>query len=323
VTEGVTRTHMFQELGLIHVAETAAERAFKVYGEKEWKEDFDKSPHGQPWHVSFHASQFPGDSQQACARKALYSMMDIPNAKPIDRAGRTVMAMGKVIEDQYVWAFHHAGMLLSATPDAEIQTGFRLPHAWLTASTDAVIRPDPSWNKGHAVEIKSKDHDVIVAMKRGEKGADPEHVKQCKVYISLAHLFSPFYWPDLDPVDTGSILYVSRSRPERTHEFIYQMDEEMFDAGIAKLMQWKQFFIDGELPERPKDWPWSTGVCQFCDVKNITIMVDGEPVKLGCKEDNKRGISRLSDSTLVDFAKWLNPKYDFKKTVSDVLEFWE
>lgn len=310
---------MFAELGLIKVVEPTTQAAYETVAENEWRSEFTEAPHGQPWHTSFHASQFPGGDDRACPRKAMYSLMNVPRPKPIDRGGRTVMAAGRGIEYELVKTLHDAGVLLSADPDNPVQTGFVDAEHWLTGNTDAVILP-AGWSKGHVIEVKSKDHDVVTAMRNGERGPDPEHVRQVKTYIGMANEASAKLWPELEPVDTGSIFYLSRNRPSITAEFFFHMDEEILADGKAKLAQWQKWFVEDHLPPRPIDWMWTEEPCKYCQYKNLKLK-DGS--RAGCKEDNVLKIDRLSQSTAIQFASELNTDYDYDLAKAAVLARWE
>lgn len=315
----VSRFQLFAKLGLIKVVEPTTQAAYTTVAENEWRSEFLESPHGTPWHTSFHASQFPGGDDRSCARKALYSLMNIPRPKPIDRGGRTVMAAGRGIEYELVKTFHDAGVLLSAGPDDPVQTGFVDPEHWLTGNTDAVILPE-GWTRGHVVEVKSKDHDVVVAMRNGERGPDPEHIRQLKTYIGMANEASTALWPDLDPPETGSIYYLSRNRPNITAEFFYHMDDDIIADGKAKLATWKDMFINDELPARPHDWMWTAEPCKYCQYKNLKLE-DG--TKAGCKQDDLDDVTKLSESSTIRFASELNTEYEYDLAKTAVLARWK
>lgn len=315
---GVTRFQMFADLGLVHVVERVAVDAYKEVAEREWRSDFLEAPHGQAWHTSFHASQFPGDDPMTCGRKAIYTLMNIPRPKPIDRAGKTVMSVGKAIEYEFVKTLADAGVLISSHPDNPVQTGFTINDAWLTGNTDAVVLPH-GWNRGHVIEVKTKDGDVVQAMRRGERGPDPEHIRQAKTYIGMAHAASAELWPHLEPVTSGSIYYMSRNRPNMAAEFFYQMDEAMYQEGIVRLQEWKEDFLADRLPRRPETWMWSESSCKYCQYKNMKL-ASGE--KAGCKEDVAREVVALPDSTTINFATDLNPDYDYDATKKAVTTRW-
>src|SRR5689334_2129466 len=99
-----TRSELFQKLGIMKpLVNPILDAAYEIEEKQIWLEDLQSSPHGQHWHVSFHASSFPGDDPKACGRAAMYSLMNIPAQEPIDRKGRAVMEAGKDIENRIVW----------------------------------------------------------------------------------------------------------------------------------------------------------------------------------------------------------------------------
>lgn len=306
-----TRYELFQKLGILKpIVDPILNAISDVEEEQVWHKNLFSSPHGQPWHTSFHASSFPGDNPKACQRKALYSLMDIPSVKPVDRAGRAVMEIGKAIEEQIVWRFHRAGILLTPPPQ-EIQLGFSDSRIWFTGSPDAVIRL-PS-NKPHPIEIKSKDHSVIEEMKRGERSYDENHRTQLLPYIAgvVGAQQTKELWTDLEICTEGTILYVSRNRPNVTHEFRFRHDEEFMEAGYKQLAEWRKNFENGILPAREKSWKWTEQPCKWCPVKPL------------CKLDYKEQITELENSNTIEHAKKVREKYDYEKTRNAVLDRWK
>jgi len=316
----LSRNEFFSRLQLIRVLDPITDGAYKEIEERVWREQHDDAPHGHPWHVSFHASQFPGDNPMACARQALYQMMDLPPQKPFNRHVRALMSAGKGIEVELVRAWHEAGILLSAPPDAEVQTGFELPESWLTASVDSVILP-PQWNKPLPVEIKTKYQADIDRMKLGAQGPDPQHVAQLKVQLAMVSVSQPTLWPGLDPVTHGFIYYMSRDRPSDTAEFRVDFDQKYFEVGLERLKQWRGYFMEDVLPElkpgkresrfgHPNGWRWSYPPCQWCRFANV------------CKEDFRAGITALSESTGIQNAPKIRPHYSYEDARQRVLSRW-
>ena len=317
----VSRAEFFTRLQITRKLEPITDAAYKEVEQNRWQNNLDNEPHGHPWHVSFHASQFPGDNPMACPRQALYQMMDFPSSDPFTRRSRTVMAAGKAIEEELVRTWHDAGILISAGPDEEIQTGFELPEAWLTGSVDAVIKP-PNWNKPLPVEIKTKYHSVIEEMQRGARGPDQNHVSQLKVQLAFVRLNQAKLWPGLDPVTHGYIYYLSRDNPSITAEYRIDLDEEFFRKGVARLMQWKAWFDEGFLPEmnpskrtskfgHPHGWRWSYQPCAWCNFRKT------------CQLDFREGNVDLTASIGVERARLVRPDYDPEAARRRVLERWQ
>ena len=321
----LTRTEFFTRLQVVRSLEPIIQETFKEVEADRWRNQHDDEPHGRPWHVSFHASQFPGDDPMACPRQALYRMMDFPAAEPFSRRSRTVMSIGKAMEVELVRSFEEAGILLSASPDAEIQTGFELPDAWLTGSVDAIIKPR-TWNKPLPIEIKSKDRDSIDEMLTGARGPDDNHVFQLKVQLAFVRMHQADLWPGLDPVTHGFIYYMSRgdNRGEReiaTAEFRVDLDERFFEIGVDRLKQWRAWFEEGFLPElnpgrrdskfgHPNGWRWSKLPCAWC------------PFKKTCQLDFQAGETDLENSVGVNRARLVRPDYDPAAARARVLQHW-
>lgn len=310
----LSRAEFFTRTQVTRTIEPITIRAYKEVEDERWRNQEGDNPHGNPWHVSFHASQFPGDNPMACPRQALYRMMDFPSAEPFNRNARTVMEAGKSIEVELVRTWHDAGILLSAGPDEEIQTGFEMPEVWLTGSVDAIIKPH-NWNKPVPVEIKSKYHNVIEEMHRG-RGPDDAHVSQIKVQLALLRHFQDEMFPGLDPVTHGYIYYLSRDRPSVTAEFRVDYDPAFFEMGVQRLKEWKAMFDEDYLPvsnpskKHPFGWRWSYPPCQFCNFKKT------------CQLDFQSGNQQLSESIGVNRARLIRPDYDPEAARQRVLERW-
>lgn len=280
-----------------------------------WEQDLLNAPHGTPWHTSLHASAFPGDDHFACGRKALYGLMNIPQAEPFPAHVRAMGDAGKDIELQIIRRLAKAGILLSAdqTDGDDVQTGFVDQAFWLTGNMDAVILP-PKWKSPHVVEIKSKSHKVLEEMRSGRRGPDPEHRRQILTYIGLAHeldLHKRWYQKRLGPVKDGTLYYVSRDSPRTVHEFYFEYDAEFMAKGRERLTEWIALFKEAKLPERPKAWRWTEPPCRYCSVKKL------------CKADNKEKITDLNDSVAIAFAKQIRPWYDPMITRQAVLDRWD
>lgn len=314
----LTRNELFSRLQLVRVVDPMVNAAYKEREMSVLKGQEDDSPHGHPWHVSFHASQFPGDDPMACPRQALYRMSDFPNAEPINRKVRVAGQIGKAIELDIVEAFERQGTLLSAGPREKIQTGFELPEAWLTCSVDLVMKP-PTWNKPLPIEVKSAYKKEIDQMLTGKVGPRPNHARQAKVQVCFVRHEQEQgkIWANLDPVTHGYVFYFSRDDPSISAEFRVDYDRRFFETGIKRLKEWKKMFIDEDLPEvdpskkHPMGWKWSYPPCQFC------------PFKKTCKLDFEQGVRKLNESVGIERAKLIRPQYDYTAARTRVFRRWE
>lgn len=305
-----TRGELYARLGMTKpIADTILTKAYLNEEEQIWREDLGNDPHGEPWFVSFHASEFPGDDSKACARRALYGRLDIPNMEPTGPMLRAVAEAGKAMEESYVWRYHRSGMLLSYPPSEPHQMGYEDKEHWLTGSPDAIIY-NPLRNRPHVVEIKSKDRDKVNDMRNGKRSFDAAHRKQLLTYIGLTHERSIDLWPEYDECIQGSILYGARDRPNERHEYLFKYNAEFMEQGRAKLKLWQGFFLDEELPERNKDWRWTENPCKYCPVKKL------------CKQDVKDKVTKLSESNAIKFTKELRPDYDYDIKRKQVLSRW-
>jgi hypothetical protein len=310
VNTGISRSELFAKLGVMRLADSLIDSAYTFVEQEILRENLEGSPHGTPWHTSFHASAFPGKERE-CGRAAIYSLMDVPTLDEISNDSRALMDVGKDVETQIVRRLERYGVLISASPDDAVQTNFTLPEYWLTGNTDAVVL-NPGWKKGHVLEFKGKDHDKIMQMRTGLLEPDEYHIAQCKAYISLANIFSHTLWPDLEPVNTGTLIYFSRQRPRVTAEFFFEIDHTFFELGLSRLRAWQQHFLDGTLPEHPFGGKeWSKEPCGWCAYKRDV-----------CKVDWKAGVTKLEDSVAHEHARKIRPSYDYTTIREAVLARW-
>lgn len=315
---GKTRPELLAALGLLDPVEPVTKRAFKHHEEKVWRGKLDDSPHGIPWHESFHASSFPGDDDRACGRYAVYGLMDVPGHEPAPRKLRGQATVGSAVEDMLVERWGSYGVLLSNSHDSDYQTNFTDEEHWLTGNCDALIVPE-GWDRPHVVEVKTKAHEVVLAMKRLQRGPDDKHVRQCKTYIGRAHEEAD-RWPDYKPCMSGTIYYCSRDDPEFTRSFFYSYDPNFMAQGRARLAAWRDNFQRGELPEHPFGGKeWSQLPCKWCKYKKHACKPD-ETRKV---EGKKEPITRLRDSHGIDWADEVYDfNYDYDKTRKAVLDRW-
>lgn len=351
---GLTRMEFWSRLGAIKIVDAMTDFAYEMTEKDIWLNDKGNSPHGEPWHTSFHASSFPGDDPYACGRAAQYTMMNLPSPEPTSRWLRMLGDSGKAIEHEVVSRWGQVGGLLSedTMKSGELQTGFVDPDYWLTGNCDAITIPH-GWNRGHVVEVKSKALKVVQEMRMGQRGPDDKHVNQVKTYIGLAHetfhLRNPILkmcqdtWavalkipqPDgshnwacpfhgenasclfdleMQPVRDGTIYYLARDDPSITYEFFYGLDKRFIDIGRERLAEWRTAFRNGDLIPRPDDWMWSKAPYP-CRYCPFK--------KHACKPDDKDHVSRLEDSHGIEYARSIRPNYDYDETHKAVIDRWE
>jgi hypothetical protein len=318
----ITRKEFLSRLQLTRELEPIVTRAWKEVEQK--RAEGENEGHGEHWHTSFHGSQFPGDRARACPREAMYRMMDFAR-EPFSRKGRTVMDIGKAMEVTLVEIFHEAGMLLSAPPDAEVQTRYEDPEHWMTATTDAIILP-PRWNQPLPIEVKSKDLETIQKMLVGAVGPDDAHVRQCKVEIAITRIMQRELWPGLDLADHGVIYYMSRGDKKGdpkiyTAEFRVDYDETFWLEGLKRLKEWREMFLKGELPQtnenvekryaHPFGWKWGEQPCVWCDFGKE------------CRIDTKALTTDLLQSAGIERTKKVRPDYDPQVVIQRVKDRWQ
>ena len=329
----LSRGEFFTRTQAVRALDPITDAAYKKVEQIKHEQQLDDNPHGDAWHVSFHASKFPGDDPLACPRAALYSLMDFAREAgdrkartlPFDRTSRTIMAAGKAIELELVQTYSDAGILLSAKPEEKIQTGFVEALIWLTGSVDCVIQW-PETTLVVPIEIKSKYQQAIDEMKTGKRGPDISHIFQLKTQLAMIYrtMKAGNIWDGLDLPTHGYIYYLSRDRPSDTAEFRVDLDLKFFDSGVEKLKEWKQLFLDGILPEKPKGkrttnfghpmgadgFKWSQLPCQWCDYKKT------------CQLDFRQSITTLEESVGVSRTQAVRKTYDPKIAIAAVKSKW-
>lgn len=294
-------------------------QAMKAYEQEAWSGNLESSPHGHQWHTSIHASAYQA-GEKACRRKLLYTLLDIPANEPIPPKLRGQAEMGKAAEALIVHRWAKAGMMLGVdVPEfygqKMKQVGFEIPSLWFTGSVDAILDIRPMWDHVLPVDIKSKDHDIITSMQAGSRSYDHRHFMQLQAYMYLCIYFhKEMGWDKLGLQEAvgGVIYYVSRQDPTHTAEFYIEADGMLMADAAGVIAATKEAFLDDVLPPRDKSWKWTEEPCKYCDFK-----------KFACKPDDKAGITKLSETKGIDFAKTIRSKYDPQETREKVLERWQ
>jgi hypothetical protein len=338
-----TLKEMMVRLGALRTVEPVIDVAFDRALQQRFTDQEGDSPHGWPWHVSFHASSFPGDNRQACPRFAMYGLMDIPKGGPSNRWLQGVAEAGKAIELNVVRAARDAGFLAranetgrSSDPDARDENGKPMPQIgfidhehWLTGSVDMPLLPF-NYDSAHIVEIKTKHESQIEEMEWNERSYNEEHRRQLLCSLGLARenplaFLHPTEDRLLAPATDGAIYYHARDvkwpGPTKTFEYYFEHNPGFMEEGRAKLKKWKTSFLDGELPVKVlrkntrshpngPGWRWSEGACKYC------------PLKKTCRADYDNDITGLEDSHAVALASFTRPGYAYKDKRAAVLGTW-
>jgi hypothetical protein len=237
------------------------------------------------WHLSFHASRYPGDDPVACGRQAIYGLLD-PQGAPTSRKTQHLFDEGTDIEHRHVERWYRAGRLLSAPPFVKRQDFYEDPEHWLTSTVDA-LTPMLNADAFTPTELKTKDVDVVKAMVMGERGPDPQHVRQNMVQLDrvldagprdvlrcqnsrrLAVWVNDDEWGQLDaericpqhrhtgcleqveliPLRYGYIHYIARGRNRLVRTFRVNYDEAVMRVGRERLAAWRGSYLRGVLPQ--------------------------------------------------------------------------
>jgi len=313
---------LFKTLGVIKNypdLEKITKKAYQDLEEKIWRENLESSPHGRPWFTSFHASQFPG-GDKPCGRKALYTMLDIPQREPSPAYLRATGEIGKAVEYQIVYRWGKAGLTIGGSvplwDGGHIsQVKFEDASTWLTGSSDAILDLRPDCDFVLPIDIKSKKHDVVQQMQMGQQSYEEKDYLQLQAYLYLCNLFHvDMGWDSLGlkPAQGGFILYASRQDPSVRKEFWIPIDWKVINEGIDKLKQWQENFLQGSLPARPKEWRWTEEPCKWCQFK-----------PQACKPDYKAKTENLMESKAIEFTQSLRKDYNFDEIKEEVLKRWQ
>lgn len=332
----LSRREFYSRVGLMHDVDQLTTSAYNFVANKRQLAPDIGADHEDPWFISFHGSQFPGDNPRACPRKALYRMMDIP--RPIaPRWLEQVADAGKDIENRIVQKWHDAGYLLSAPPTETFQTAYEDAEHWLTSTVDAQIL-FPMSNQGRVVEVKSKYAADIDQMFQLYRGPDPAHIFQVKCQIGLSYEQGPrtatrcyntgrlaikighrnnkpvIVCPEhmtakclreevLAPIKAGTIYYVSRDHPADTWEFYFDYDPAFMAAGRKQLAMWRAWFEEGVLPQTKLEdkrfshpFGWTWTRSQKDPLSPCEYCDYGDV----CREDHKRAVAEKKPIKLSD-----------------------
>jgi hypothetical protein len=137
---------LFARLGRITVVESMVNEAAAYVAEREWRERYLDSPHGQTWFTSMHVSSFPGDDSRACPRALAYEMMAFAQTEAMPQKVPAAGAVG--VGDRGLAGLHarlrRARALGSPRRRAPDRARGRRPLA--DRSPDLVVLP-PFWNR--------------------------------------------------------------------------------------------------------------------------------------------------------------------------------
>lgn len=318
----ITRGKLFQTLGIVEKSDVPyidklTHKAYEEFEKQVWRENSDRAPHGELWHTSFHGSRFPG-AEKSCARKSIYGLMEIPEPEPFPPMLRATGEIGKAVENQILFRWGQAGLLIAGEApkkdgESGVQQQFIDDESWLTGSIDAILGI-PDWRYVLPVDVKSKSKEVIDKMKSGAQGYYDEHYAQVQAYIYLCTKFYRIMdWAANGwlPPKGAIIYYASRENPRHAHEFYVEADWDFINAGVERLLAWKEDWLNNNLPERPKDWKWTDQPCKWCPLK-----------KHVCKPDFVAGITKISESIGLEYAAKIRP-YNFEEIQKEIADRWK
>jgi hypothetical protein len=313
---GLTREQLYRTLNIINDGpdlEAVTKKAMVEFEQKKWIEGDNHIT------TSFYASQFPGDDK-ACQRKMLYQLMNIPYVDPISPKLRGQTEMGNAAEYYIVHRLIAAGKTLSGSGPVHYgekieQTKFEDPDTWLSGATDLILDlREEGYKSVLPVDIKSKDHEVIQNMRIGIRSYDEKHYQQVQAYIYFCRKFhEDMGWRDMGllPAKGAIIYYVSRQDPTFVKQFYVDQDDAAIEKAVENMQQAKDAWLNGFLPERPKDWKWTEEPCKWCPFK-----------REACKKDWKDGVKELDKSNGIEFAKHVNPSYDYEEIKLKIGKRW-
>lgn len=306
----------YAELDLLpKVVDELTDTAYRLVLKRNFEQDLGNSPHGHPWHTSFHASQFPLDKEFGCPRKAVYRLANFSEPEPPSRWLVGLGEIGKAIEVALVQKWHDLGVLISPPPTEPIQLGAQDEDSWLTCSFDSVLLPF-DWNRPLPVEVKSKSLENVQKMILGARGPDDNHIAQLKVQLYFLSKNQKQWWPNLKPVTHGVIYYVARDDPKVTKEFNIALDIDWVEERMELLKEWKDLFLREEIAQtqeksHPLGWKWSEPPCKYCPFKREI-----------CKPDWQEGITDLNESRGNSRTTELRGSYSYSRARAEVIGRW-
>lgn len=347
---GISRLELWQELnGGVSIVEPILLSAYQREAEQEWRGETERGPA-----TSFYVSSYPGDDPLACGRAAVYSLMGLPQEKPMDVEAMRWIEAGKHLEMDFTRRFAAAGTLLTGDESrGASQTKLGDPEVWSSGAVDAIILPF-GWTQGHIVEVKNTSAAKLAAMKANPADTPWSHskyVRQIKTYIGYAHeqewapevtvceeswaittpgimglRWCPVHHSldcqtkdlQLKPPNDGTLIYASRD-PERgeelaTFSYYFSYDPEFLAAGREKLAAWRAAYERGEIPEHPLENERKKWTAPPCKWCNYKKGV--------CKPDYSEGVKHLAESNATVFAQGVRPSYDYKAVRSSVFARW-
>lgn len=271
--------------------------------------------------TSFHSKQFPGGvDAKHCGRQALYKLMNFPTDGAFPPRAIAIMEAGQAVEEQIIFRLGRTGTTIGGSePVKRGQRSRQLkledPAVWLRGAMDAVLDGrEIGVPYVVPVDIKTKDDRNLMGLVSGDKKVDASYVGQVMSYIHMCRLHHfEMGWQEmgLEPSEGGLIYYASRANPRTVYEEWVDWDPAYVDAGLARLAEWIQLFMNDELPPRDKSWRWTEEPCKWCDFKKV------------CRADIKNDVVQLSKSTAVEQAKAVRRGYDPKATQQKVIRTWE
>lgn len=345
----VGRMELFARLGRITVAESMIDAAFERSADHAWRDELNDDPHGHPWFTSMHVSSFPGADARACERKLAYGMMGFAKAEPMTQKPIAAGVVGSAAEDWVVKMLGFDGRVLSASHDSKHQIGLIDADHWLTGSPDLIVLP-PFWNRPLVIEKKTAYADVVDEMRALRRSYVPGHARQCRGYIGLGHHLSKTLWPsavvcrhtwrlaqradhgdaetlwcvdhkdaldclieiDLQPINSGVVLYSSRDHLETRASWYFEHDEAWFQKGLATLRRAQEHYAQDLIPAHPFGGKqWSAEPCKYCAFKKNT-----------CKPDFNANVVKLTESHGVEWSNGVYGAYNPTRVREAVLERW-
>lgn len=334
---------LFARLGRITVVDAMLNEASSYVAEHEWR-----SP--ERGTTSFHVTKFPGGARP-CARKLTYDLMNFPAAEPMPPMVGATAIVGKAVEEHEVSMLEYAGRLLSTPADAADQISVFDADHWISGRMDIVILPR-FWNRPLLIEKKTKDSDVVDEMRALTRSYDEAHGHQVRVYVAILRELSRTIWPsavvckhtwriaepgvepvidamvckdhgihadsgclieiDLQPLQSGVLSYSSRNRPNVRASWYFEHDEAWWQRGLEVIREAQEAYATDRIPPHPFGGKqWSAKPCQYCPHK-----------KNSCKPDHQAGVTKLSDSHGVEWARGVFGHYDPKAIRQAVLDRW-
>jgi hypothetical protein len=233
---------------------------------------------------------------------------------------RSVMPVVAEVKTKYADVIRDMKRLIHGPDEKHIRqlkTQIAMVHADMTENPRTVLRCHNTDRMAIPILMTPQEYG------EGYKDAVP-HTKVA-IWCPQHRTTECLYESELVPPEYGFLYYVSRDNPIDTHEFYFEYDPKFYEAGLERLRDWRQHFINDELPQtnfkdkryaHPFGWKWGEQPCEWCDF--------GNECRVDMRKSLEEGRSlKLSESEAILEAQAIRPDYNFDLVRAAVFKRWD